>query len=134
MGSPADHRAWSVQNADLARRLATESDAASQRWAVVAAYYAVMHALQAVAAENGEQRAGHPEVIEIPVDFDLSNSKSMERKTRELHNLCNKARYLRGSNSSADNWFAVYTPSADLLVEMALGMMESVLADLGLNR
>jgi len=87
MGSRTDHRAWSVQNADLARRIATEPDATSQRWAFVAAYYAVMHALQAVAAENGEQRAGHPEIMEIPVDFDLSNSRSMERKTRELHNL-----------------------------------------------
>lgn len=130
MATPHDHRIWSAANADFARRLAGDEDSAARRWSVVVAYYAVMHALQAIAAESGQQRLHHDEVIEIPADFELPGHESLEMRTRELYNYCNKARYLRGSNAEADSWFLPYAQNATDLTSRAIDLMESVLGDL----
>ncbi len=130
MGSVSDHKLWSSEAAELARKLASSSDPILMRWAPVAAYYAVMHSLQAVAAEKGEQRTQHEEIIAIPADHDLPKKEILELQVRELYRHCNASRYLRGSNKKASEWFKPFATQAEDLINESIRLMEAVLTEL----
>lgn len=130
MGARDEHRRWAEEHAKLAEQL-SDGDDPSKRWAVVLAYYSVLHTVSAIADEVlSEHPEDHPEIIKLPRRMKLPDYQGLERRIQESYNYANRARYLRGSGAKADTWFLPIAHSASMLVDMALTMMRDLNVDL----
>jgi hypothetical protein len=130
VGAKEDHLLWASEHAALAERL-SDGDEASKRWAVVLAYYSVLHTVSAIADERlGEHPEDHYGTSQVPTRADLPEPRSLEARIKESYAYANRGRYLRGSNSKAATWFTPSSRTPTEIVRMALELMTSLNEDL----
>lgn len=130
MANRGEHLIWADENFALAENLQESGDPTMKRWAVVAAYYSLLHVAHAIAAEKwGEHPADHGAVHDIPKRVDPTRVL-LSAQLKESYMLSTAARYLDDPRTLADRWYEPYASTAAELVDAAITLMRTLKPEL----